>query len=263
MIRIVNEADTFPIKSDDPFYTRVLSLFESYGAGYAFVGFWIQENDGEIVSAISRFEDKFSLYLTDGSDMEELAAFLSFQGAGSVMLDSRFDFDFDSAKEISGDVLVYRGENYISDTEICEPDFKTLYSLLKSCESDAFIVPDYMMFLSDVTHRSSLGKCSVRGVRVDGVLASSVMTVSETSDAVIIGAVATHPAYRRRGLSRRLVRDLASRISSQGRAVYVFSASKANTRFYLGSGFELSAGFREMFFQNRLRRPADFGDPNR
>ena len=103
-----------------------------------------------------------------------------------------------------------------------------------------------MSFLSDVTHRRHLGKCTVLGTDVGGALASSVMTVSETASAAIIGAVATHPAYRRRGLSRALVRTLASQITSQGRAAYVFSASESNTRFYENSGFGIAAGFREI-----------------
>ena len=119
--------------------------------------------------------------------------------------------------------------------------------MLQSCASDIFIVPEYMSFLSDVTHRLNLGKCTILAVDIDGRLASSVMTVSETEKAAIIGAVATHPDFRRRGLSRELVRTLASRIRAQGREAFVFSASEANTRFYVNSGFETAAGFREIF----------------
>ena len=234
------------LRSDDPFYTRILSLAESYGGGYAFVGFWVQELDGEIVSAISRFEDKFSLYLTERSDPEEIVAFLRFQGAGAVMHDSRFSVGLQTARAVSGQVLRYAGDDHISGSELYSPEVKPLYGLLQSCASDIFVVPAYMSFLSDVTHRRSLGKCTVLGTDVDGVLASAVMTVSETEHAAILGAVATHPGYRRRGLSRELVRTLASQITRQGRAAYVFSASDANTRFYINSGFEKTAGFREV-----------------
>ena len=109
-----------------------------------------------------------------------------------------------------------------------------------------------MSFLSDVTHRRNRGKSTILGTNADGTIASAVMTVSETEEAAILGAVATHPDYRRRGLSRELVRTLASRIKEQGREVYVFSASDANTRFYQNSGFEIVAGFRE-YIQPSLR----------
>ena len=242
------ETELSSFKNADPFYTRILSLYESYGGGYDFVGFWVQETDGKVCSAISRFEDKFSLFLTDDSDLEEITAFLHFQGAGAVMSDARYDLQIPASHTISGQVLRWSGEKYISDKELCSPDLDSVYGLLQSCESPIFRVPPRLNFLSDVTHRSNLGKCSVLGIKADNVLASLVMTVSETESAVILGAVATHPNYRRRGLSRELVRTLASNISEQGRAVYVFSASDSNTRFYENSGFNIVAGFTEVFF---------------
>lgn len=234
------------LHTTDPFYTRILSLSESYGGGYDFVGYWVQETDGRTVSAISRFEDKFSLYLTEDSDLEEVAAFLRFQGAGAVMTDSRYTLELTSEQVISGQVLRYAGEYYNSESELYTPEIKSLYALLQSCESDIFRVPEYMSFLSDVTHRRNLGKCAIMATDVGGALASAVMTVSETESAAILGAVATHPDFRRRGLSRELVKTLASQITSQGRAAYVFSASVANTRFYQRSGFEICAEFTEL-----------------
>ena len=246
MIRPADREALTALICADPFYTRVLSVYESYG-GMSFADCWAQDIDGAVTAAISRFEDKFSLYMTGSADLEEIAAFLIFQGAGCVMADSAYNLDIHAKSEISGDVLIYRGGYYNSDLELYCPEIKELYSLLQSCASDIFIVPEYMSFLSDVTHRLNLGKCTVIGTDIDGKLASSVMTVSETEKAAIIGAVATHPDFRRRGLSRQLVRTLASRINSQGREAYVFSASEANTSFYRNSGFEISAGFREVF----------------
>ena len=252
MIRQADRADLLSIQTEDPFYTRILSLYECYGGGYDFVGFWVQETDGRIAAAISRFEDKFSLYLTDAADLEEIAAFLRFQGAGAVVADARYSLDHHADYVITGQVLRYSGEGYNSVSELYSPEIKPFYDLLKSCESELFRVPEYMSFLSDVTHRRNLGKCTILGTDVAGTLASGVMTVSETEQAVILGAVATRPDYRRRGLSRDLVRTLASHFSTQGRAVYVFSASEENTRFYLHSGFEIAAGFNELIFEERI-----------
>lgn len=248
MIRPANARDICGISATDPFFTRILSLYESYGEGYDFVGFWAQENDGVIAAAISRFEDKFSLWLTDGSDLDEIAAFLRFQGAGSCLYNAAFPLPFSAEiPAISGQVMEYTGDDYISDTEIYKPGFKALYSLLKACESPIFMVPEYMMFLSDLTHRDNRGKLHLAATAVEGVPASCVMTVSETECAAILGAVATHPDYRRRGLSRELVRTLATRLRREGRRVFVLSASEANTRFYINSGFGTIAGFKEIF----------------
>ena len=246
MIRPVKASDFKALHRIDPFYPRVLSLYESYGTGYDFADFWTQEDDGEAIALISRFEDKFSLFLTEKTALDEVAAFLRFQGANAVMFDSGFDLEIPAENAVSGDVLRYCGEDYDSDLEIYEPDFSDVYTLLLTCESEIFRVPPKLSFLSDVTHRKNLGKCVTIGTAVGDRLASSVMTVSETESAAIIGAVATHPDCRRRGLSRELVRTLACRIRAQGRAVYVFSASGQNTRFYQNSGFAICAEFTEL-----------------
>lgn len=248
MIRPAEKSDFSRINATDPFFTRILSLYESYGEGLDFVAFWVQENAGKITAAVSRFEDKFSLWLTGDSDLDEITAFIRFQGAGSCLYNAAFSLDFPAdLPTISGQILEYVSDGYISELEIYEPDFKTLYDLLKTCESPIFIVPDYLLFLSDVTHRNNKKKLHLSAINIDGKLASSVMTVSETEKAAILGAVATHPDYRRRGLSRELVRTLATRLRLDGRRIFVLSASEQNTLFYQHSGFTIIADFKEIF----------------
>ena len=248
MIRPAEKSDFSRINATDPFFTRILSLYESYGEGLDFVAFWMQENEGKITAAISRFEDKFSLWLTENSDLDEITAFIRFQGAGSCLYNAAYPLVFpDDLPCIGGQIMEYLSDDYISDIEICEPDFNALYNLLKSCESPIFILPEYLLFLSDVTHRKNREKLHLAATAIDGDLASSVMTVSETKSAAILGAVATRPDYRRRGLSRELVRTLATRLRREGRRVFVLSASEQNTRFYQHSGFTVIADFKEIF----------------
>ncbi len=61
MIRPADRSDLLRLSCADPFYTRILSVFESYG-DVPFADCWVQDIDAEIASAVSRFEDKFSLY---------------------------------------------------------------------------------------------------------------------------------------------------------------------------------------------------------
>lgn len=249
MIRPASRETFDAVTATDSFITRILSLYRAYGEGVAFVAFWEQEIDGRTTALISRFEDKFSLWLCDDADAEELAAFVRFQGAGSAMMNADVPLDFPEAiHTIAGTVLEYVDDEYNSDTELYEPDFKRLYQLLETCRSDIFRVPDYLLFLSDLTHRRNRGLLTLSALERDGVLAASVMTVSECERAAVLGAVATHPDYRRQGLARALVRGMASRIRLGGRRVYVYSASESNTRFYRNSGFEPTASFKEIFF---------------
>ena len=248
MIRLSQASDFRRINATDPFFTRILSLYECYGEGLDFVAFHTQERGGVVTSLISRFEDKFSLWLTDESNLEEIVAFVRFQAAGGCLYNAAYSLGFDEdCPCISGSILEYTGDDYYSDLEIYRPDFKALYDLLKACESPIFQVPDYLMFLSDMTHRNNREKLHLSATDIDGTLASSVMTVSETVSAAILGAVATHPDYRRRGLSRDLVRSLATELRGEGRRVFVLSASDQNTAFYQHSGFRVIAGFKEIF----------------
>ena len=250
MIRPATVSDFAQNHATDPFITRILSLYESYGEGLDFVAFHAQENEGKITALISRFEDKFSLWLTRESDLEEIAAFIRFQAAGSCLYNAAISPDYgENFPYIGGQILEYTGDDYNSDIEIYQPDYKSLYELLKTCESPIFQVPDYLMFLSDLTHRSNRGKLHIFATDIGGKLASSVLTVSETAGAAILGAVATHPDYRRRGLSRKLVRTLATRLRGEGRRVFVLSASENNTGFYQHSGFTVTAEFKEIFLK--------------
>lgn len=186
-----------------------------------------------------------NLYLTEVSDIEEIDEFILFSGCTYVMYHADFALGFNSVSEIKGDVLAYKTRSKNLSKSITEPDIPSIYEVLKSCESEEFIVPDYLPFLSDMTHRKNKGKCTAAGIEKDGVLASCAMAVSETENAVIIGAVATRPAYRCQGLSRQVVISLSEKYAEQNKTVYVFSANKKNTRFYEHSGFEKISKFIE------------------
>lgn len=129
--------------------------------------------------------------------------------------------------------------------DVFEPDISSIYEVLLSCASEDFIVPDYLPFLSDMTHRKNKGKCTAQGIVKDGRLVSCAMAVSETENAVIIGAVATRPEYRCQGFSRRIIISLSEKYAEQNKAVYVFSANENNTRFYENSGFEKVCHFTQ------------------
>ena len=245
MIRELCGFDPHSIDDTGPYITRILSLYESYGEEYDFVRLFVQERGGEVTSAVSLFEGRASLWLTEKSDLEEMAAFLRFQPCSSVMADVRFPLDFPCSYEISGDVLSYERPLSLDTSDIIEPDAEELYMLLKRCEEKTFVVPDYLFFLSDVTHRKNRGKCRMIGVRTDGVLSSCAMTVSDAESAVILGAVATHPDFRFRGLSRRVVTALANDCLAMKKRVFVFSAKEENTRFYERSGFDVVSRFCE------------------
>ena len=64
------------------------------------------------------------------------------------------------------------------------------------------------------------------------------MTVSHTEDAVILGAVATHPDYRKQGLGGYVVSSLANKHKDKN-DVFIYTTIKKNTSFYQILGFKV------------------------
>lgn len=229
----------------DPFLIRIVSLYECYGTKYDFARFYTQYTGERAVSLLSLFEGRMSLYLTADSDLVEIGRFITFSGCTSVIYNADFPLDINSSEEIKGDVLVYQNRSKAIAKNLIEPDISSVYEVLKSCEAEDFVIPDYLPFVSDMTHRKNKGKCAALGVVKDDILVSCAIAVSETENAVIIGAVATRPGYRRKGFSRQIVISLSEKYATQDKRVFLFSANENNTRFYQNSGYQKIYRFTE------------------
>ena len=238
MIKAFEGDGSFCPDAPDPFLTKIRSLYDCYGTQYDFARFYTQFIKEKPVSYLSLFEGNACLYLTADSDFREIEEFVWFSGGASVIYNAEFPLEFNSGEEIKGDVLQYNKRGESPSESVTEPDIKAVYEVLKSCEAEDYAVPDYLPFLSDMTHRKNMGKCALSGIEKDGVLVSCAMTVSETKNAVVIGAVGTRPQYRRQGLSRQVVIALSEKYAARNRCVFVFSSNEYNTRFYENAGFE-------------------------
>lgn len=225
----------------DSFGTRIYSHFLNYGYEYNFVDFWVQVNDEKVTAALCRLDGDFIICLSDSSDFQEISSFLSFQNKVSVTFNSKYsDYVLISYDEChSGDILMYKENDIsVSSFDLIEPELKQYHDLLLTCESDTFFVPGYFNFLSDVSRRLRKDMCTIYAVVCDDVLASCAMTVSQTKNSVILGAVATNPDYRRRGFAQCVVKNLAEHFKHL-KSVYIYTTIEKNTRFYKGIGFEV------------------------
>lgn len=227
---------------NDSFGTRIYSHFLSYGVSLSFVDFWVQISDsGRITSVICKIESDLILSINDDADFEELSMFIGFQSKASVTFDERFStlINDDNATVHIGDILRYVSlKKVLCRYETTVPKLKDYHNLLLKCKSENFFVPDYLDFLSDVSRRIQRKMCDVSGIYLDSQLVSCAMTVSYTDFSVILGAVATHPDYRKQGLGACVVGALARRYSYTNN-VYIYTTVKRNTLFYQGIGFEV------------------------
>lgn len=236
----------------DSFGTRIYSHFLCYGYEFDFARFYVQIVDKSIVCAVCNLESDFVLCACENTDFDELSAFLDFQKKLSVTFDEKYtDFiKIEHKNACFGDVLTFKNDIVNKCLyEMKTPELKEYHSLLLTCESDVFSVPDYMHFLSDVSRRQMRNLCNIKGIYVDCTLASCAMTVSYTDFSVILGAVATHPLYRKHGCAGCIVSTLAREYYKKI-PVYIYTTIEKNTRFYEKLGFVLSARWTKLVMED-------------
>ena len=225
----------------DSFGTRIYSHFLCYGYDCKFADFWVQIIDDMITASICRLDSDFVACISGNADIYELESFLCFQQKSTLTFDKKYaqDINLQCDNFAVGDVLKYTDFSVKNnENTIINPEIKDYYALLKTCESDHFFVPEYMYFLSDTMHRKNKGLCDIFAVSKDNKVVCAAMTVSHTEDAVILGAVATHPDYRKQGLGGYVVSSLANKHKDKN-DVFIYTTIKKNTRFYETLGFKV------------------------
>lgn len=221
----------------DVFGTRIACLYNCYSIKYDFVKFWVQTDDNEnIVSAISRIDGDVTVTST-GKDMAELYEFLKIVGFRTIQCEKRIAELMGAKSDLDGYVVVYRKNEKeikkIHTDNIFRP--KEIYDIIKS--ANLVGVGDYLFWLSDTTFRINRGVTSVLSAQVDGITAACAMKLFATNSAVILGAVATRPEYRGRGIAGALVTQLAE--SEKNKKVELLCKHDSIVEFYKSIGFSI------------------------
>lgn len=218
---------------------RILCLAAAYGLSRPFVRFWSGEAgafvsllDGQAVAVPSR----------TGEGREELAVFLAMQpeirevrstAAFGRFLAERNPETWTGGK--TGEVMT-PGEPVAPPARPVEAlTPRELYPLLQSGFGEG--LPPFEGWYPDVSHRLRHGLCRVAGIRENGIPAASAMTVAEWPGGALIGAVATRPDCRRRGLASVCVTALTAALQAEGRRVLLSPKNDHARRLYARLGF--------------------------
>lgn len=102
-------------------------------------------------------------------------------------------------------------------------------------------LPPFDAWYADVSHRWRHGLSRLMGIYENGEVAAVAMTTAEDSDAMLIGAVATLPAYRGKGYAGKLVTTLAAIGQAEGKTVWLSPKNERAEALYTRLGF-VSAG---------------------
>ena len=235
------------LADNDPFICRILSLYNSYPPELAFVDYWLTSDDsGNDNGAIARNGSNFILFLTDESDLQEISSFLRLSGAEGVLCDGRYFLDF--SEKTSDGAILKRSEPIEAKGEepaLCNPSIQDTYKLIVRCRDDGFTPPAFDDFYVDVNHKLRHGAMRLYGIEECGRLAAVAMTVAESGDGAVIGAVACDPLFRRRGFGTKIVRGTANALIAEGKTVFLHRAKNANAAFYQNLGFSDCGTWRE------------------
>lgn len=255
MIRYADSAALFaaglaPFPLDDPFVCRVLSLCRSYPPPFCSTDYWLIEDGKGVCGAVARHGSAFTAVLTERCDAQEVSAFLQMAGARSVLCDGEFALTgFSSATE---GVVMQRTEP-LSESRgeytIRTPDLRAVHALLTQCQGEGFTPPAFEDFYVDVNHQLRHSTMRLCGIDTEGQLAAVAMIVAESETCAVLGAVACHPALRRRGYGAAAVSHLTNQLIAEGKTVTLHRALNANVAFYRSLGFSECGRWREYQYE--------------
>lgn len=243
MIKIADECfniESFvnDLSASDPFGCRIKSLYTTYSYTLPFVDFWAEIIDEKCVSLIARLESVFILRLTDDSDIEEISSFLRVSGASSIICDGKYELNVNLTRS-DGPILVRNTPfDFEEKFDIITPTVKDVYFVIDKCRSDNFSVPSYEDFALDVTHKLNSKAIRMYGISNGIILQACIMTLAESEDCAVLGALATLPNFRTCGYGSYLIKFITNKLISENKSVYLHRAKTENIEFYKKSGFD-------------------------
>ncbi len=236
-----------PEEKSDPFLCRVLCIKAMYGR-YPFADCWVQrtEHTAAPTAYLSKTDGVVTLFARACADFEELCIFLNMTGARCVMCSAFHAQQLRITPVETGAVLKWQGCLTKPPVPATSPNLHRAYQVLQACKSKRFRVPAFEPFYLDMSHKLRHGGASLAGYEKNGVLAACAMTVAETADAAVIGAVAVLPAYQKQGLGSQVVQSLLHSCVQKGQKhIYVYCNSKETVLFYRKMGFAHSGRWAE------------------
>lgn len=242
MIKLVNsnEALLHSVCSNDVFGTRISAYFMTYGNEFDFFNSWIQINDNnQPCAAICLINGHMTLTCTKGADFEELAAFVEMTNFTSLQCERSVAKKLSLTQNLWGYVVRFDKKSDFS-LKLEEPlviDYKEIYSLIKN--AGLIGVFEYLPWLSDIKYKEKKGTAKIAAASVNGKIASSAMALFITKNAALLGAVATDPAQRGKGLAGALVTKLGNEMLEQKKRVELLCANDSIVNFYKSLGFKI------------------------
>ncbi len=227
MLKLIENISSLDFLPDDPFSAVITAMASTYGTDYGFVRFYVQDDK----AALSIIDGNINIYASADADTNEIREFLKVMGYSSVRGEKRVIDGLGLNIADSSYIVRYAGGRVSAPagfTDNREP--REIYSLLTL---SGFDMGDFNAFSQDVCIRLNKGTASFGGIS-ENELSCCCFRLFEGKKSILLGAVATRPDCRGRGLASSLVPYMAD----SKKPSFLFTRNDALLDFYKNCGFE-------------------------
>ena len=231
------------LSAENIFAVRIQSLMIAYGKYDNLLDIWYQNDNNKITAYLLKYGNEIIADVREDCDIAELLHFCRMTGAKVLLC---------KPLAIQGYIgmimkLTSLRSHEYDDKVLQEVDLQEYYHLLKSNQSEKFVVPDFENFYVDLHHRLRKGCAEITGVYSDKRLVSGCIASAISGNSAIISAVVTLPEYRRQGFGTTAVYELCKYLNSKGiENIYLQRDKNENEKFYHNLGFEDISEFMQI-----------------
>ena len=243
MIRFVDDSLTqtvYEFKNDSAFTVRIKALLKAY-SGTQMGEIWVQ-NPEDPTALISKSASVVTLCMNEGADIAEIRDFIGFVGFDCLEGELKDLRAIGVECNSSGHILFRKAGCPKADlTSFEECSLQDSFSIIENCFSTDCSPQTYADFSHRIRHSAADYVCSGP---------STAMAVSLFEGLGVLGAVATLPQFRKRGLASESVNKLFAKYPDVG-----FYALIENDKLL---PFYNSLGFKKYSFWGSVKNGAEF-----
>lgn len=217
----------------DVFGTRTAAYYRTYGPEHPHVLFYAQMQDDACSGVLSSAFGNGSLTVSSDADLDEWNQFIRFLGLGTLLCDRKTASGMGIKDADGGYVMRYiasdRTPKETAVTPFCADfSYREVYDLLLEC---GFSLGSFEPWLGDLALRVRRETATVLAIRNPNTVCTASV-LFDSGSAVYLGAVASHPSVRGRGLAG----DLVLRLAQCGKRAEILCKAH-RVSFYTSLGF--------------------------
>ena len=225
------EADAICVR--DVFGTRTAGYYRTYGTEHPDVSFYAQYTRKGCSGVLSAAFGNGTLSVDEQADLSEWAEFIRFLGLETLLCPAAAADRMGMSASGSGYVMRFIASDRTPKIQVCTPfdpafSYREVYDLLCDC---GFALGAYESWLGDLALRVRRGSANVLALREPQTVCTASV-LFDSGNAVYLGAVATQPQMRGRGLAG----DLVLRLAKCGKRADIL-CKEHRVSFYTSLGF--------------------------